>query len=182
MNSEFQATINQIASSSDIFEKSRLIVHLRKDKKVSLKDISSSLGIKPSYVSHIMRLSRLPEMIVDGYTSELVSLSHLFLISRLKLEADMTALYEQILVQNLTVAKTEEYVRKYLYKIDTVGEYYNKQKSENVDIEELSKLYAGATFEIVQTRVRGRVHIVINGNLETSSKIIQQVVAALRKG
>ena len=72
-------------------------------------------------------------MIVDGYYSKLISISHLFMISRLKTKEDMMKIYEKVLSQNLTVLQTEAEVRDILYQIKTTGLVLDKNELKNIE-------------------------------------------------
>ena len=115
--------IDKIKTEKDIFVKAKLIFSLRRDKNVKVMDIASKLGINSSYVCHINRLNKLPDIVVDGYYSKLVSISHLFLISRLQDKQKMVDIYEKILAQSLSVKDTEDAIREYLYNFKNRGHY-----------------------------------------------------------
>ncbi len=130
MTEETERIILQIKNETDFFNKAKLLRFLTDEKDLSIKELSSKLGLKPSYICHILRLNRIPEMIVDGYYSQLISISHLFVLSRIKDKSVMISVYEKILSESLTVAKTEQLVREHLYDIKTEGKRLSKAEIE----------------------------------------------------
>lgn len=95
MKEDVTEVIERIKLTNDIFEKGRLLKFLMKEKDFRMKDIAELLEIKPSYISHYLRLNKLPEIIIDGYYSNQVSASHLFIIARLHDYVTMMTVYEQ---------------------------------------------------------------------------------------
>jgi hypothetical protein len=83
MSPDVDPVIEQIKSETNFITKAKLLRFLTVDKEIKIKDISQRLSMKESYVCHILRLNKLNDMIVDGYYSKLISISHLFIISRL---------------------------------------------------------------------------------------------------
>ena len=86
MNDSANHLLDSLKEETDIFTKARLIRTLHLEHDVPLHDIAHVLSIKPSFVSHILRLNRLPELIVDGFYSGLISITHLFILARLLTE------------------------------------------------------------------------------------------------
>lgn len=177
MNENEVELIEKIKQEKDFFEKARLIRLLKKDFDMPLHKISKSIGIKPSYVSHILRLKKLPGLIVDGYYSNAVSISHLFIISRLHKEEDMIAVYEQILKNSFTVFQTEEAVRYILYKIKTEGEFLsNQDKDRLISVaEELNNVKV----KIIQTRTKAKLELEAKGSLVETTNIILKIMRKL---
>ena len=112
---EISSSIETIRNEPDVFVKARLIKHLIQEKDIKTSEIAQKLSVDPSYVSNLLRILNLPEIIVDGYYSHVLSLSHLMVLSRLKEPDDMIPLYEQILTETMSVGKLEEVVREKLY-------------------------------------------------------------------
>lgn len=83
MSEEVHDIVNKILSTQDVYKKAQYIDFLRTEKKVPLAEISRLIKLKPSYTAHILRLVKLPYIVIDGYYSKLVSATHLFIISRL---------------------------------------------------------------------------------------------------
>lgn len=176
MNEEIQLLIDKVKNEQNPFEKAKLILFLRDEKQIPLHTISERTSIKPSYMSHILRLLRLPPLIVDGYSSESIPVSHLFIISRLHDVNDMLEVYEKVLSDNLTSQKTEELVREKLYGLKTVGEYLTKSEIDsflkNPNLKENKA-------KIIQTRTKGKLVLEVEGNLISTTKELQRLMALL---
>ena len=59
--------VEQIKNETDIFNKAKLIEFIIKQKKERIVDLAKKLSMKPSYICHILRLNRLPDLVIDGY-------------------------------------------------------------------------------------------------------------------
>jgi hypothetical protein len=180
MEEDDQKIIQNIKESSDFFQKAKLIQYLQKEKKYSTKNLSYALELKPAYFCHIVRLNKLPEMVVDGYYSELISVSHLFIIARLKEHNHMIAVYEKALSQNLTVLQTEELVREYLYHVKAEGDHIQKQDLDRM-VEQVKQKQKGISVKVIQTRVKAKIVLEVKGNLKKSSQALMSILEDLSK-
>ncbi len=180
MKEEDQQVVDQIRETDDYFKKARLIQFLQKEKHITTKDLSGALDLKPSYLCHITRLNKLPELVIDGYYSKLISVSHLFLIARLKEIQDMTEIYEKALATNLTVLQTEELVREKLFSILPDG---SRLSSDDVEAakEKIKTIFKNVSVKIIQTRVKAKVIIEVKGNLKKTSQTLASILEALSK-
>jgi ParB-like chromosome segregation protein Spo0J len=175
---DVEKIILQIKEEKDIFNKARLIQYLIKEKEIQLKNLSSKLEIKPSYLCHLIRLNKLPPLIVDGYYSKLISISHLLVISRLKDEKTMIQVYEKVLANNLTVAQTEAEVREILHQVKDKGEYLSKEKIKRF-IEKIKKDFPNAKVKVIQTRIKGKIIFEIKDNVKNSSSFLEKIINKL---
>jgi ParB family chromosome partitioning protein len=164
--------------NEDIFEKAKLLHHLVYEKGKRIVDLSKELKIKPSSICHLLRLNRLPPLIIDGYYSQLISVSHLFVISRIKEEKKLIELYEKILAENLTVAQTEEEVRGILHQIKTKGQYLSKQETSRLT-ERLKEYSKNIKTKIVQTRIKTKLILEMKGSLEETTPLLQKILEKL---
>lgn len=162
MSEEHQLIFDQIKNSSDYFQKAKLISYLTQHHKLRIKDIAHELQLKPSYLCHIIRLNKLPELIMDGYYSELITISHLFVISLLKSHEDMNSLYEEVLRDNLSVKATEERVRHKLHNVSSEGEYVSEKHSSDTLVFLENKYNAKA--KLIQTRIKTKLIIEWSGS------------------
>lgn len=178
MVQDITSLINQIRIERDIFQKYRLIEYLMKEKKLRVIDISKKIGYKPSFICHLLRLKKIPDVLIDGYYSKSITSSHLYIISRLNNPREMIELYEKILSENYTVRQTEEAVREYLYQVKSIGKYIKKETSEKY-AKRIKELFPETDIKVVQTRIKGTVSIEIKGNLETSTKTIKHLLEKL---
>jgi len=134
--------------------------------------------MQSSYVCHLLRLNRVPEIIIDGYYAKLVTLTHLFSLSRVKDTEKMTELYEKVLSENMTVLQTDYLVRETLHHVTTEGERITKDEIEEI-IKNLSVM-EGLSVKVIQTRIKATLKIEIKGNLEKTSRALRQVLERLK--
>lgn len=179
MKEEDLKIIQQIKEEPDFFNKAKLIQYISHEREVPIKDIASHLEMQSSYVCHIMRLNKLPPLIIDGYYSKLVSLSHLYIIARLKTQEDMIKAYETVLSDSLTALQTERLVREVLFSVSSVGEKLSREEIE-VFTENVRKGKKAVSVSILQTRIKGRVAIEVKGNLEQTTQWIRQFIAGFK--
>src|SRR3989338_9844526 len=179
MIQDITSLLNQIKTDKDIFQKSRLIDYIIKEKNLRIIDLAQKIGYKSSYICHLLRLKKIPEAVVDGYYSKSISSSHIFILSRLNDKKQMIELYEKILGENFSVKQTENEVRNYLYQVKSTGKYIDRE-----DIEELTnkikEKFPEINVQIIQTRIKGRVIFEIKGSLEKSSKEIKKILTKLK--
>lgn len=154
--------IEQIKREPDYFGKTKLINFLIHQKNIRVKDLAEALQMKPSYLCHIMRLNKLSEIIMDGYYSKLISMSHLFVISLLQSQTDIMDVYEMVLRDNLTVLQTEELVRGKLHGVTSEGEYIQEDKIKNTKA--VLKTRFNADAKATQTRTKTKLLIEWKGS------------------
>lgn len=174
-SAEIDQIIDSIKKESDIMQKVRLLTNLIKTKDIKVKDVAEKLGVKSSYVCHLLRLIRLPDTIIDGYYSDNISLSHLFVISRVKDTGKMVEVYEKVLTESLTVKKTEELVRDILYGVKTQGDYISPEEKENF-IQKMKALKKNLNLGIIQTRTKIKIILEIKGDLEDTSQEVRNLM------
>lgn len=168
----------QIKESNDIFQKSRLLEYLKREKNLRVIDLAKTTEYSSSYICHLLRLKKVPEAIVDGYYSKSISSSHIFILSRLNDKGQMIDLYEKILGDNFTVKQTENEVRNYLYQVKSIGKYIHKDDQGTLK-KKVKEKYPEVNMEISQTRIKGKITLEIKGDLEKSSKNINQLIDKL---
>ena len=178
MGDEVNQIFSNLFSEKDIFKKAQFLRTLKKEKDIPVKDIAKRLNIKPSYVSHILRLNKLPPLVIDGYYNKSLTPTHLYILARLHKQEEMIMAYEHVLANNLSVLDTEILVRSVLYGIKHEGEYISK-----AEIQEFSDLMKQFDLEvkIVQSRIRAKCTIEIKGSLLTSTVKLREVMQLLRR-
>lgn len=169
---------NQIKLDKDIFQKFRLLEYVIKEKKLRIIDIANKIGYKPSYICHLLRLKKIPDVIMDGYYSKSISSSHIYILSRLDDKKQMIELYVKILGENYTVKQTENAVRNYLYQVKSIGKYINKEDAEKLT-QKIKEKFPELSIQIIQTRIKGKVILEVKGSLEKSSKILKKILEKL---
>ncbi len=175
MQNDFDISISEIRRTNDIFEKAKRLNSLIRNNNIRLVDLSKKIGMKPSYICHYLRLNRLPEIVVDGYYSSLISQSHLFIISRLKDKSAIVQAYEKVLSDNLTVAQTDELIRQLLHGIKTEGEYLSAEEKEKLP-EILRKNKDPISAKIIQTRIKGKFIFEVKGSPQTTSTVLKKLI------
>ncbi len=178
MDERVSQLISLAKKEVDPFKKAQIYQKLRKQFNLRLSEVAKIFSLKPSYLCHYLRLNRLPEIIVDGYYNRDISLSHLFIISRLKTSERILAVYEQVLAKNLTVQQTEDLVREILYGVNAEGERISDQEKKRYK-QELSTLYSNIQLKIIQTRGRGKLVIGFDGSFKKTSQLIKQILDKL---
>lgn len=167
--------IQDLKKETNPFIKAEKIHDLIRNKDWQVKDLAKALGCKPAYISHFLRLRRLPEIVIDGYLAENISLSHLFVLSRLKKEEEIIHAYEKILAHSLTVAQTEALVRELLYQVKTEGEVISQEEKENY----LKKLPKDVSLKIIQTRIKSKLIFEIKGSLKKTTQAVKLLLERL---
>lgn len=167
--------IAELKAEKDIFKKAKLLHIFHTEKQIPIKDLARYLRLSSSYICHIMRLNRLPEMVIDGYYAKLVSLTHLFILSRVKNREQVMEIYEKLLTHNHTVQKLEETVREYLHNVKSEGSVLSSdKKQEYKDI--IHKKIQNSEVSIVQTRIKSAVKITVKGSLMHTTAEIEKVL------
>ncbi|MBI4009468.1 hypothetical protein HY357_04490 [Candidatus Roizmanbacteria bacterium] len=175
---QVDALIKSIKDEADILQKVKRLDNVIKESDITIKEVADKLGVKSSYVCHLLRINRLPEAVIDGYYSDTISLSHLFIISRIKDRAKMLEVYEKVLAESLTVKGTEELVRDVLYGIKSRGDYITSEE-KNSFIQKLRSIKKNLYLKIIQTRIKSKIELEIKGDLEQTSKILRSLLKNL---
>jgi len=171
--------IEQIKKETDYFSKGKLISYLIKQKNVRVKDVATALGMKPSYVCHFMRLSKLSEVVMDGYYSKLITISHLFVLSLLHSQEDMVEIYEEVLSKSLTVKQTEELVRRKLHGVSSEGEYVQDLEIKAAE-DKVSAVYSAKT-KVIQTRIKTKIIVEWTGSRKERQQKVASFLTRLEK-
>lgn len=178
MNTQAQYLLNELSKQTDIFEISRTILTLRREHEIPLKEIAKYIGKHQTYVSHVMRVQKLPAIVVDGYYAGQISATHLVILSRLDNQEDMVEAYRTILRDELTVQGVELLVRQFKYGISDDTKTMSP-KELGILADRLNDLYS-AKVRIVQSKVRAKISIEKRGSPEATAVFIMQVTDLLR--
>lgn len=170
--------IAEIKSEKDFFNKAKLLDYLKREKEVRIVTLSQKLGVTQSFICHILRLKRIPEMVIDGFYGGQITISHLFIISRLKDPKQIMKVYEKILSNNLTVAQTEEVVRELIYRVKTKGDYLTGEQTQQY-IDELKSRFNNVEVKIIQTRIKSKLIIEIKGSLQETTSGVEKIMDKL---
>lgn len=175
MQDVIEKMIEQVKNETDFFNKAKLLDFLRKTKDVPLKELADKLHIKPQYLCHIIRLNRLPEIVTDAYYSRLISISHLFILSRLKDKKQIMEAYEKILGENLTTDQTESLIREILYGIKSTKKRLTEPEKENI-VNKFTQNNKDVSVKIIQTRIKSKIIIEIKGDQEKTTEVLKKIL------
>jgi len=170
--------LSKLKLEDDIIRKARLIELLYRDKALSFKEISANIGRHPSYISHIIRLLKIPQLVVDGYYSGSVSATHLLIISRLQNEQQIIEAYEEILKNDLTAGQAEMLIRQLKFDVNS-DDHLTSPKQLNLKAKKLQNQLEGRV-RILQSRVRAKIIIEHRGTTLETTEFIDKIVDALR--
>ena len=173
--------INAIKLHTDPLTQAQLVVELIREHPIRNTDLAKELEIKPSYLSHLVRVMKLPEMVMDGYWNKQITFTHLILISRLRKPEEIIGLYEEILQKSLNVSATERRIREILYLIDSTGKYTSKDRLNTIKTRIESSLENNARVSIIQTRIKAKITIEVSGNLVKTSEFIDTFANRFRQ-
>jgi hypothetical protein len=173
--------INAIKLHTDPLTQAQLVVELIREHPIRNTDLAKELEIKPSYLSHLIRVMKLPDMVIDGYWNKQITFTHLILISRLRKPEEIVGLYEEILQKSLNVSATERRIREILYLIDSTGKYTSKDRLNAIKTRIESSLENNARVSIVQTRIKAKIIIEVSGNLVKTSEFIDTFANRFRQ-
>ncbi len=172
--SNIDELFEKIKKETDPFSKAKYIKYLIREKNLKIKEIAEKLNLTSSYICHINRLNNLPEVVIDGYYSKVISLSHLFIISRLKEKDKIINLYEKVLSNNLTIIDTENELRNLIYSIKTDGDRLSNEEILKIK-KYINKLIPQGKINIIQTKSRLKIEINVIDNLKNTSLILKKI-------
>jgi hypothetical protein len=173
--------LEAIKTHPDQLSQAQLLSSFKKDfPDIPNEFLARYLGIKPSGVSHMLRVVTLPEIVIDGYLSKQISFTHLILISRLKEYDKILSLYEEILSKSYTVSQTEVRIREILFLVDNRGKYIRADELRKFEERISRSMGVGVKTIILQTRIKGKITIEFAGNLENTSEKIESFVQKFR--
>lgn len=171
--------ILEVKKEQDIVKKVKLLNDAIRNNDLKILDVAKKLAVSSSYVCHLLRLKKLPEILIDGYYAKNVSITHLFIISRLKDSTSMLTAYEQVLADNLSVQRTEELIRDMLYKVKSTGDYLSGEEKNKI-VESLKKNEKNIDIKIIQTRIKSKLVLEFKGNLEETGKKLKAILEFLQ--
>ncbi len=166
--------LEKIKKETDILSKAKMINHLLKKEDIKVYQLAKKLEMTPSYLCHLKRLTNLPELVIDGYYSGVIKISHLFLLSRIKSQEKIIKIYEKILASNLTLLETEDLIREELYHIKHQGDFLNQEEKEKI-IKKIKEKSPNIEVKIRQTKTKTKVILEIKENLKNASKILKEI-------
>jgi len=179
MDSSAVDLLNQITQEEDVLVKAKLIKRLMSEHSIRLYEAANYLQVKPSYLSNILRLLKLPELVKDGYYAKIISAAHLIILSRLN-DEDVVSAYEEVLANNFTTIQTQNLVREKLYKIKTKGEHISHKLKDEL-INTFKKIEPGLNVTIIQTQVQGKIILNLKGNKDKTKVFFEKLLKTINK-
>lgn len=174
MTASEDALISSFKKEDDCLKKAKYLSILHQEHELTLKDIAIKIGYDQSYVSHYLRILKLPEIVIDGYYGKQVSCAHLMMMSRLNSEKEIVNAYRTILEKNLSTSQTEILIRDRKYHITTSNTRLDPDKIRQMK-KKLEEIYPEVKMEILQSRIRGKITIEFRADTQTSSKQIERI-------
>lgn len=174
MDEEELKLIEELKEEKDPIKKANLLRILNSEKQIRIKTLATLLKITPSYICHLLRILRLPDIVTDGYYAKNLNVTHLFLLSRLKDPQDIIDFYEKILTGNLNVSEVEELVREKLYDVNSMGAGVEDKIKEKIAAK-FKKIDPDAKVKIVQTRIKTRVEISYKGSRQKTTDFLKKM-------
>lgn len=178
MKERHQNVLDLIIKVEDPIEKGRLLKSLQKDE-IRIVDISKVTGYTTSHISNLIRLCRLPDMVLDGYYGGTIKYTHLVQLSRLKDTESMVEIYEKILKDEINTSTLDELIRQKLHHVSTKGEKVSKETVISIE-EDFKKISPDFNIKIIQTKVSAKLIASLKGNNEKTTQALEKLAKILR--
>lgn len=165
-------------------ERSQAFKRLIDEFGLSTGEIAIKIGKSAPYVSNTLRLLTIPDLLKDALASGATTEGHVRALASLEDPHLIVEAYKEILAKNLSVRGAEELARKYKAKANIAPKQQKPAQrlvSEELDTfqEEMSEKLTSDTVKakvkISQSRIEGKIHIVIKGKQEETSKVIKSI-------
>ena len=169
-------------------ERAQAFKRLIEEFGLSTGEIAVKVGKSAPYVSNTLRLLTVPDVLKDALASGATTEGHVRALASLEDTHLIVEAYKEILAKNLSVRGAEELARKYKAKANIVPR--QQKKAQRLESEELDtyekeisqKLTSDAVnvkAKISQSRIEAKIHIVVKGKQEDTSKTIKLVRDAI---
>ncbi len=166
--------MDDIKNETDPIRKAHAIKDLHDNSDISYSAMAKELGVSPTYISNYLRLLRLPPLVLDGFYTGTLSVTHLFIMSRLKDENRIIQLYEDTLARNLSVLELEEEVRALLYGMATEGVRAKPSTIEAIQRKFLA-IDPSVKVKVIQTRIKSKVVVELAGNQSKTTTFLERL-------
>ncbi len=166
--------VSLVQSENDPIKKAQLFKKLHDEQDLPYGLLAKELEVSPAYISNYLRLLRLPSLVLDGFYSESISLTHLFILSRIKDEDGVISLYEQVLAHEMSALDLEEAVRNILYATVSEGDPIATPIKAAI-LRKFKALIPEAKVKIIQTRVKSKVVIEVKGNRLKTNEFLRKL-------
>ncbi len=166
--------ILHIQEEKDPIIKANKLKKLHDDHDIAYGYIAKELEVSPAYISNYLRLLRLPELVLDGYYTGTISLTHLFILGRIKDPESTIQLYEKILSQEMSVLDLDEAVRNILFATVSDGDPIGKNIQSAIE-RKFHAIEPSAYVKVIQTRVKSKVVIEVKGNRTKTNEFLRKL-------
>lgn len=169
-------------------ERAQAFKRLMDEFGLTTSEIAVKTGKSAPYVSNTLRLLTVPDVLKDALASGATTEGHVRALASLEDPHLITEAYKMILEKNLSVRGAEELARKFRARENIP----TKQTSQKVRLandeldayqEEIaSKLktdQANVNVKISQSRIEGKLHIVVKGRPDATSLVIKRIRDAI---
>lgn len=174
MKIDLESYINAIQKEPDILKKAQLLKTILTTQYYTSSEVAKTLKVTPSYISNLLRLITLPEIVIDGYYAKSISATHLIILSRIKDQSLLISIFEKVLAQSLTTVQTEQLVSQSLRGVDLSGVRADKKTREKIT-HFFTKIDRRIEVDITQTRRRARVTLSVKGPYATTSQVLANI-------
>lgn len=165
-------------------ERAQAFRRLMDEFGLSTTEIAIKVGKSAPYVSNTLRLLTVPDVLKDALASGATTEGHVRALASLEDPHLVLEAYKEVLTRNLSVRGAEDLARKMRAR-ENIGKKAPAPqfRLQNADLEsyeeELSQKLktdtANVKVKIIQSRIEGKLYIIVRGNAEASSAIIKRV-------
>lgn len=178
MSNALQELIQKIKQEKDAVAKARIIHDVVATGSVTKAEMARQLGVTPAYISSILRLTKLSDLVIDGYYAGLITMSHLFVIGRLEGHGDQNELYEEIVKHQWPTTEADEFIRKKKYGIESYPHVVDAE-----DVRQLRKFFASIDpsfkVQVHQSRIRFFIKAELSGDRMRSYNAVKKLLKKL---
>lgn len=155
---------------------------------LSTGEIAVKVGKSAPYVSNTLRLLTIPDVLKDALASSATTEGHVRALASLEDPHLIVEAYKEVLSRNLSVRGAEELARKFKARANMAPKQQKQAQrleSEELDSyeEDMTKKLADDSVKIKvkisQSRIEGKIHFIIKGRQEDTSKVIKSVRDAI---
>lgn len=165
-------------------ERAQAFRRLMDEFGLTTSEIAVKTGKSAPYVSNTLRLLSVPDVLKDALASGATTEGHVRALASLEDPHLITEAYKLVLGKNLSVRGAEELARKFRSRENIPTRQTSaKVRLANEDLdtyqEEMTQKLkaddADVLVKISQSRIEGKVHIVIKGRVEATSRVIKRI-------
>lgn len=169
-------------------ERAQAFKRLMDEFGLTTSQIAVKTGKSAPYVSNTLRLLTVPDVLKDALASGATTEGHVRALASLEEPHLIAEAYKMILTKNLSVRGAEELARKFRsreniptkqtsHKVRLANEELEKYQQELE--QKLKTEEAGVSVKISQSRIEGKVHIVVKGRPDVTSLVIKRIRDAI---